>query len=262
MSKVNSLFVFFVFSLSAFLSLFLAAYAAAAGTAETESAVEKTNTPAFNRNVKITWFGHSMFLLEFAETKVLIDPYSDIGYPLPIRPIYCDICIVSHKHLDHSNLNLAGGPYALLNEEGRSSVRGVNFNLIKSYHDRKKGADRGENLVSVFEFDNVRFAHAGDIGAFDEELIKKIGRIDVLMVPVGGCYTIDAYEAWELIRYLNPKIIIPMHYKTDRLEKKNPIDPIDKFISGRTNIVEISSGSCEINLLDMPKQETIYFFKF
>lgn len=212
------------------------------------------------KTAKITWFGHSMFLIEFESARVLIDPFSDIGYPMPIRPILCDICIVSHKHADHSNLNLAGGAYALKDSEGFSNVRGVGINLIKSYHDRKLGADRGINYISVFDYDNVRFAHLGDLGAYDDQLLKSLGRVDVLMIPVGGYYTIDAYDAWEIIRYLNPKIILPMHYKTEKLSPKNPIDTAEKFISGRRNIVYFENGSCEIKLNDLPKEEMIYMF--
>ncbi len=224
---------------------------------KTGSASEKTFE---EKTAKITWFGHSMFLIEFESARILIDPFSDIGYPMPIRPIHCDICIVSHKHADHSNLNLAGGAYALKDSEGFSNVRGVGVNLIKSYHDRKLGADRGINYISVFDYDNVRFAHLGDLGAYDDQLLKSLGRVDVLMIPVGGYYTIDAYDAWEIIRYLNPKIILPMHYKTEKLNPKNPIDTAEKFISGRRNIIYFENGSCEIKLNDLPKEEMIYMF--
>lgn len=212
------------------------------------------------RTAKITWFGHSMFLIEFESARILIDPFSDIGYSMPMRPIICDICIMSHKHPDHSNLNLAGGAYALKDSEGFTNVRGVGVNLIKSYHDRKLGADRGINYISVFDYDNVRFAHLGDLGSYDDKLLKSLGRVDVLMIPVGGYYTIDAYDAWEIIRYLNPKIILPMHYKTEKLSPKNPIDTVEKFVSGRRNIMYFENGSCEIKLNDLPKEEMIYMF--
>ncbi|OQA78512.1 MAG: metal-dependent hydrolase [bacterium ADurb.Bin243] len=210
---------------------------------------------------KITWFGHSMFLIEFETVKILFDPYSDIGYPLPVRPISCDILSVSHKHQDHSNLSIAGGAYTLKDSEGVSNICGLSVNMIKSFHDRKKGEDRGVNFITVFDYDNVRFAHLGDLGAFDDELLKTIGRVDVLMIPVGGYYTIDAYDAWEIIRYLTPKIIIPMHYKTEMLDKKIPIDTADKFISGRPGVKYFEDGSCEINLRQLPREEVIYLFK-
>lgn len=213
------------------------------------------------RTARITWFGHSMFLVEFESVKILFDPYSDIGYPLPPRPVICDICVVSHKHADHSNMNIVGGAYTLKDSEGVSNICGVNLNLIKSFHDRKMGADRGVNHISVFEYDGVRFAHLGDLGAYDDALLKSLGRIDVLMIPVGGYYTIDAYDAWEIVRGLNPKIIIPMHYKTEKLDPKIPIDTADKFISGRSNLAYFEGGSCEIKLNDLPKEESIYLFK-
>lgn len=213
------------------------------------------------RTARITWFGHSMFLIEFESVKILFDPYSDIGYPMPLRPVGCDICVVSHKHADHSNLNIVGGAYTLIDSEGVSNVCGVSLKLIKSFHDRKMGADRGINHVSVFEYDGVRFAHLGDLGAYDDALLKSLGRIDVLMIPVGGYYTIDAYDAWEIARGLNPKIIIPMHYKTEKLDPKIPIDTVDKFISGRSNLAYFEGGSCEIKLNDLPKEESIYLFK-
>jgi len=216
---------------------------------------------ADEKTVKITWFGHSMFLIEFESARVLIDPFSDIGYPMPLRPIICDICIVSHKHADHSNLNLAGGAYALKDSEGFSNAGGIGVDMIKSYHDRKLGADRGINYISVFNCGNVRFAHLGDLGSYDDKLLKSLGRVDVLMIPVGGYYTIDAYDAWEIVRYLGPKIIFPMHYKTEKLDSKIPIDTAEKFISGRGNIEYFENGSCEIKLNDLPKEQMIYMFR-
>lgn len=247
------------------LTLILIVLISPRGTAFAADTAEVSDGPAEKRSgertARMTWFGHSMFLIEFESVKILFDPYSDVGYPMPLRPISCDICVLSHKHADHSNLNIVGGAYALKDSEGVSNLCGVNLNLIKSFHDRKMGADRGINHISVFEYDGVRFAHLGDLGAYDDALLKSLGRIDVLMIPVGGYYTIDAYDAWEIVRGLNPKIIIPMHYKTDKLDPKIPIDTVDKFISGRSNLTYFDGGSCEIKLNDLPKEEAIYLFK-
>ncbi len=248
---------FIIFVVVLTMLFFLPPVAAYASDAEKKAVVSEKN----EKKVKIIWYGHSMFRLDFIDLKILIDPYSDIGYPLPLRPIECDVCIVSHAHPDHCNLNIAGGAYSLINSEGVFNARGITVNMIKSYHDRKCGADRGINYISVFEYDNVRFAHLGDLGAYDDGLLKSLGRIDVLMIPVGGYYTIDAYDALEIVRILNPAIVIPMHYKTEKLDKKIPVDTADKFLSGRSNVVYFDNGSCEVKLNSLPREEVTYIFK-
>ncbi|HNY11315.1 MAG TPA: MBL fold metallo-hydrolase, partial [Candidatus Wallbacteria bacterium] len=166
-----------------------------------------------------------------------------------------------HGHADHNNTNLAAGAYALKNSEGASNIHGINIRQIKTFHDKKNGKDRGPNLISIFEYDNFRLAHMGDIGTLlSDEEIKKIGRIDAIMIPVGGYYTVDAFDAWEIIRRLSPRIIIPMHYKTPRLDPKNPIDTVDKFIAGRSNLTKLSGSTYEIDISSIPKEETIVLF--
>lgn len=226
---------------------------------DTNENVVKNGNPA--ETIKITWFGHSMFLVELNNIKVVFDPFSDIGYPMPYKPILCDICITSHNHFDHTNTKLLSGAYVLRNSEGEFNDCGLNIKMIKSFHDKNFGKERGINLVSIITYNGIKIAHLGDLGSFDNQLINELNKVDILMIPIGGYYTIDSNDAWELIRNISPKIIIPMHYKTTYLDSKFPIDTIDKFISGRNNIVSIESNSCEIKLNSLPKTEQIYLFK-
>jgi len=242
--------------------LFIYGFSVSAAFAPETSQVEVGNkAAAIVKSIKMKWFGHAMFLLELNDTKILIDPFSDIGYPMPKDPVRCEACVVSHGHADHNNTKLAGGAYTLKNTEGTVNIHGINIIQLKTFHDKKNGKDRGPNLISIFEYDNFRMAHMGDIGTLlSDEDIKKIGRLDAIMIPVGGYYTVDAYDAWEIIRRLSPKIVIPMHYKTPQLDPKNPIDTIDKFVSGHSNITKLSSSTYEIDILNLPKEDVIIQF--
>jgi len=212
------------------------------------------------RTLKIQWFGHAMFRVEFGDSIFLFDPFSDIGYPMPSLPIRCDACIVSHGHFDHNNTKLAGGAFVTLDTEGVQTVRATKVTQIKSFHDKKDGRERGWNLITVLEFDNFRIAHLGDLGQVpDDDIIKRMGKIDILMIPIGGFYTIDAFDAWETIRLISPKVVIPMHYKTDRV--KLPIADASQFLAGRKNLVKFESSETSIDLSNMPKEETIWLFK-
>lgn len=241
--------------------LFIALALGSAAASETSPVEAVKKTAASLKTIKMRWFGHAMFLIELNDARILIDPFSDIGYPMPKDPIRCDACVVSHGHADHNNLKLAGGAYTLKNSEGSVNIHGINIIQIKTFHDRKNGKDRGTNLISIFEYDNFRMAHMGDIGSLlSDEDIKKIGRVDAVMIPVGGYYTVDAYDAWEILRRLSPRIIIPMHYKTPMLDPKNPIDTIDKFVSGHSNVTRLSGDTYEIDITDIPRADAIIQF--
>lgn len=242
---------------AAFILAALGAASTAFAQAATDS-VEVANDAS--KILKIQWFGHSMFRVEVGGSVFLFDPFSDIGYPMPTLPIRCDACIVSHGHFDHNNVKLAGGPFVTLDTEGVQTVRATKVTQIKSFHDKKDGRERGTNLITVLEYDNFRLAHLGDLGQVPEDdIIKKMGKIDVLMIPIGGFYTIDSFDAWETIRLISPKIVIPMHYRTDRI-KIAIADPV-QFLAGRKNVVKLDSSETAVDISELPKEETIWLFK-
>ena len=158
--------------------------------------------------MKITWYGHSCFAVESAEGSVILDPYapgSVPGYQLPA--LQADRVICSHEHSDHfcpEAVTLSG------------KKDGLQIRTVASYHDDVKGKKRGNNNISVISCENLTAVHLGDLGhALSPEQIEQIGKTDILMVPVGGFYTVDAQQAFEICEALHPGIIIPMHFREE-----------------------------------------------
>lgn len=183
--------------------------------------------------MNIFWYGQSFFEIvtsvEKNQVRILIDPFSkDLGLKVP--KLEGDILLISHNHFDHNNKEAISGNYFLIDQPGEYEVKGIFFKAIPSFHDNSKGKERGENLIFVISAENLKICHLGDIGQkeLDEKQIEEIGKVDVLMIPVGGKYTISFKEAIKIMEQLEPKITIPMHYYLPTLKVK--LDPIDKFL--------------------------------
>ncbi|OGN23397.1 MAG: hypothetical protein A2918_01665 [Candidatus Yanofskybacteria bacterium RIFCSPLOWO2_01_FULL_42_49] len=177
----------------------------------------------------ITWFGHSCFRIESKEISILTDPFSkDIGLKPP--RIKDDIVLVSHKHYDHNNVEDAPPQAMVIDGPGEYEKRGVYIRGILSYHDKEQGKERGLNTIYIIKAEDIVVCHMGDFGqgAFENNQVDDIGDVDILMLPVGGTYTIDYKEAVEVVGKVEPKIVIPMHYKIKDL--KIDIDGPDKFV--------------------------------
>ena len=173
--------------------------------------------------------GHSCFLLrESTGTTVVTDPYSsDIGLTLPA--VSADIVTVSHHHYDHDNVAALSGSPLVIDKPGMYEVKGVHIFGVNTFHDEHDGKLRGENVIFNFRMDGVNICHVGDIGHGPSPLmIEAIGPVDVLLIPVGGNYTIDAEIAKEYVDRLMPNVVIPMHYKTNDL--KIDIEGVDAFL--------------------------------
>ncbi len=203
----------------------------------------------------ITYHGHSMFEIEFSNGETLLmDPYDDeIGYPLP--QVYPDYITVSHQHHDHNNTkayleNRSGVKSQVFDNEGKYTLsENLELSLYPTFHDSQKGALRGENLLTLIEAEGVRILHLGDLGeTLEEDFLNGLGKINILLVPVGGYYTIDAKEAVRLIDLLKPNIVIPMHYQT-AYSKPLPIAPIEDFLNLQNR------GKEELNLLRVTKDD-------
>ena len=179
----------------------------------------------------ITYYGHSLFQLETAEGHVIVmDPYdASVGYPM--GRLQGDVVTVSHEHHDHNNLSLVGGEPAVLRGEGKfEPLPGLRVTGYASFHDDQQGTKRGLNTIFAVEADGLRVLHLGDLGhLLPPEECGRIGRADVLLVPVGGFYTIDAAQAEKLRNDLGARITIPMHYKAEETARL-PIAPVDDFL--------------------------------
>lgn len=199
--------------------------------------------------MKITWLGHSAFKLEESTgTTVVTDPYSKklVGYEM--QNVTADAVTVSHHHKDHDNLSKLNPDVQVIDTLGFWEVKGVDVSSLLSYHDEEGGRKRGENLIFKFRIDGVDLCHLGDIGEeCTVRLGDSIGTVNVLMIPVGGNYTIDARQAKEYVDFLMPDIVIPMHYETP--SSQIDVDRVDKFLElfDEEQIVRIDGDTVEIH---------------
>lgn len=179
--------------------------------------------------MEIRYFGHSCFLLK-GEYSICLDPYGDIGLKIP--NVYADYVFSSHSHYDHNNISIVQGA-KLVSEND-------NFKIIKSFHDDSKGALRGENDILLFNLGGYKIAFLGDYGESDnKEIIAKLRGVDILLIPIGGKYTIDSKTAKYYVDEIKPKTIIPMHYKI----KNSTVDITDEklFLSLFDGYKKVSS---------------------
>ncbi len=181
-----------------------------------------------------TWLGHSCFCLK-AESGVVVilDPFlgEEVGYPFP--RIRSDIVAVSHEHPDHNNVAGVLGHPQVIRGPGIHEALGIRFLGIKSSHDDAGGRERGQNTIFCFTMDAIRICHLGDIGEpLRPSQVDAVGPVDLLFLPVGGRYTIDAAGADEVMRQLRPAVTVPMHYRTPNLGFE--LDGVGEFLRGRT----------------------------
>lgn len=192
---------------------------------------------------KIYWAGQSCFQISVSTSKdhsadIVLDPYDeDTGLKLP--NLSADIVMVSHSHHDHNNIEGIKGDPFIINGPGEYEIKEVFVQGINSFHDDQEGKEKGKNTIYVFEAEDIRFCHLGDIGQkqLTDEQLEKIDKVDILMIPVGGGYTIDAIGAQKMISQIEPKIVIPMHYSLPK--SKDKLDDVAKFLKtmGKNSIV-------------------------
>ncbi len=168
--------------------------------------------------MNIKWYAHSCFLLTLKNgMRILFDPFdAHVGYTLP--EISTDILLVSHAHSDHNYTSTVTGDYKLIDGAGDFECAGVKITAIAQFHDKSAGKERGSVLTFKIYAEGITLLHMGDIGHVpDDDYFEKLGNVDILLVPVGGIYTIDPKEALEICKKIEPNIIVPMHYKTPGL---------------------------------------------
>lgn len=160
---------------------------------------------------------------------IAIDPFDEtIGLKVP--SVSADILLITHGHYDHSNKKAVKNEPFIIEGSGEYEVKDIYIKGIISFHDEKEGKERGLNTIYVIEAEDMRLCHLGDFGQKEltADQLEKIGDIDILMVPVGGIFTIDAKGANKVISQIEPRIVIPMHYGLPGLKIK--IDGVDKFL--------------------------------
>ncbi len=186
--------------------------------------------------MEITYLGHSCFKLKNkAGLVIYLDPFKSEMTGLPLPKDVADVVTVSHSHEDHSNIGVITGPASrpstfYVDREGEYEIAGVQISAMRTFHDKNNGADRGKNLVINIIMDGIHIVHLGDIAhSLSESQIEKLGTVHVLMVPVGGTFTLDANEAMEMIKDVQPSYAIPMHFKTS-VSKIDELTTLDTFL--------------------------------
>ncbi len=207
--------------------------------------------------VSLRWFGHACFAIKGSKV-VVTDPFhqKDVGYPTP--NVEADIVTVSHDHFDHNKVEVIRGNPKVIDEAGEFEVNGVKIKGVETYHDKARGAQRGKNIIFKIELDGIKFCHLGDLGhVIEEGEAKEIGEVDVLMIPVGGYFTIEPEEAEEVVKILSPKVVVPMHYKTEVIDF--PIKPVDVFLKGKENVKKFNVSEVEVKI---PEKQEIWVLKW
>lgn len=216
--------------------------------------------------MRVTYFGHSCFLVEARDgTRVILDPYLHGAYDGAVKyaPVEetADVVLASHDHPDHSATGtVLGSPRIFLHPVGaREGV--VNITGIQVDHDETGGKERGKNTISVLDDGDIRLVHLGDLGhLLDEATVQKIGAVDVLLVPVGGHFTIDHLGAAAVIDALAPSIIVPMHYKTPKIDF--PIAPVDAFIGTQNTVQRSQVPVLEVTRATLPVERTVILLPY
>lgn len=213
--------------------------------------------------MKIRWNGHSSFTIISEDNTIIVtDPYEPgsfgggIGYgKIDVDP---DIVTISHNHSDHNFIAGFAGDFKVIRETG--IARGIQFDAVPVFHDMEKGGARGQNNIFCFTVDGVRICHLGDLGhVLGEDQVSALGKVDVLLIPVGGFYTIDANQAADILEKVRPGIVIPMHYKTEKCGF--PIAEVTAFTSGKQNVRQINSDEIQIFAGKLPGEPEILVLK-
>ncbi len=212
------------------------------------------------KHMNITWYGQSCFQISSTQNKdnhvsIVIDPF-DENTGLRVPRLQADIVLITHDHHDHNNIKAVSGQPLVIKGPGEYDVKRVFIQGISGYHDNAQGAQRGDITIYTIEAEGIRLCHLADLGQKELSSIQldKIGDVDILMIPVGGVYTIDAAEAVKVIAQIEPKIIIPMHYKIPKL--KIELHNIDKFLKSLGIKKPESLPRLSIKKKDISSEET------
>ncbi|MCC6445913.1 MAG: MBL fold metallo-hydrolase [Armatimonadetes bacterium] len=210
--------------------------------------------------VVLKWLGHACFLITLINgTRIVTDPFNPkIGYPSP--SVLAHVATVSHEHFDHNNVGVLKGQPQVLRQAGDPGIKGVRFRWIATSHDASGGRERGKNAALVIEDHGLAICHLGDLGhVLSPAQVKAIGRVDALLIPVGGVYAIGPREADRVVRQLKPKVAIPMHYKTPALALD--LESVKAFTEGKADVVYAKTDTYSVSRKTLPKETRIVVLK-
>ncbi|MCK4891129.1 MAG: MBL fold metallo-hydrolase [Candidatus Pacebacteria bacterium] len=207
--------------------------------------------------MNITWYGHSCFKLQSKDIVIITDPFDK---KIGLRPPYgaANIVTVSHNHYDHNNFEAIKGNPFVVDSAGEFEIKKITIKGIDSFHDNSEGKERGNNIIYVIEMEGMNICHMGDFGqeGFINSQLEKIGQIDVLFIPIGGVFTIDWKIANTIISQIEPRIIIPMHYKISGVKGELlKLDSADNFYKERGVSSKDVVEKFSIKKKDLPQDE-------
>jgi L-ascorbate metabolism protein UlaG (beta-lactamase superfamily) len=220
--------------------------------------------------MKVRWLGHAAFYLESPQgVRVVTDPFgSDVPYP-PLD-IECDIVTISHEHHDHNDTSGVKGQPKILRglEENTGKFREItmelgdsSFRSLPSFHDSQRGMNRGSNAIFLMNLGGLKIAHMGDLGHVpDVEVIEALKGCDLLLIPVGGHFTIDGKTAAEVTKAISPKIVSPMHYLTPNISTW-PIKGPEEFLQEWSHVKRLCSAEVEIAQESIPTSTEAWLFQ-
>jgi L-ascorbate metabolism protein UlaG (beta-lactamase superfamily) len=210
--------------------------------------------------MKLKWLGHAAFLITSEEgVKIITDPFEPGTFGVNYDKIEdsADIVVVSHEHPDHNYVKGVPGSPRVVRGPGRHQLKGIEFTGIASYHDDSGGSQRGPNNIFCFTVDGIRLCHLGDLGhQLSDKQIAAIGEVDVLLTPMAGNFTLDAAGAHWVIDQVQPRVVIPMHYQTDRCPNF-PVTDVEPFLAGKTNVKRLEIAELEFKSEKLPSATEI-----
>jgi L-ascorbate metabolism protein UlaG (beta-lactamase superfamily) len=210
--------------------------------------------------MKVKWLGHAAFIITADEgTNIMTDPYKPGVFGLEYGSIKdkADIVTVSHEHDDHNYVKGVPGSPQVVKGAGTQKTRGIDFTGIACQHDDSGGKERGSNTIFCFTVNGVKVCHLGDLGhILANDQLKAIGSVDVLLIPVGGSFTIDAAGAHKIIGQLKPRVVIPMHFKNNRCPNF-PVSELEPFLAGKTNVKRMNASEIEFKCGQLPASTEI-----
>ena len=213
----------------------------------------------------IRWHGHACFELRSEKgVTVVIDPHD--GYSLGIEPpdVKADYILITHEHFDHNATNVVAKPTSKIvrMRSGEFSLNDIKVVGVRAYHDRVRGRRRGEVVMYRLLIDGIYVTHLGDLGhVLTDEQIKKLTPTNVLLIPVGGTFTIEPHEAWEVARVLRPNIVVPMHYWVSGMNL--PLKPVDNFLKLVTwEVIKLGAREFEITKESLPTESRVFLLKY
>jgi len=204
----------------------------------------------------LTYLGHSCFKIQDKigpdGVTIITDPFDkSVGFKVPHHE--ANIVTVSHDHADHNNIDAIRGNPFIIKGAGEYEIKNVFIEGVDTWHDNKNGQERGHNIAYSINLEDIKIVHLGDLGhTLDTKQLEKLEGADILLIPVGGSYTIDAKKAVEVVSQIEPRLVIPMHYKTGASTLK--IDGVDKFIK-ELGIKPFYEEKLKITKKDLPQED-------